>query len=292
MNKTISFKNKVFWGYLEGFVSVILNILLFLFKYWVGVGVISVAIIADAWHTLSDTLTSLVVILGFKISSKPADKQHPFGHGRAEIVASVIIGMLLAVVGFNFLGESIQKFRSHTSALFNQLAVNVFIISVILKEALAQFSFWAGRRIDSQSLIADGWHHRSDAIASLLILTAMIFGKSFWWIDSIFGMAVSLLIIYVTYDILKASISSLLGEKPDENLQKKIEAIVASEIPYDIKLHHLHLHRYGDHGELTFHILLSADMSLRDAHKIADNLEGLIRDELGIDATIHIEPQR
>jgi cation diffusion facilitator family transporter len=125
--KQISKKYKTSIGYLEGTISIILNTLLFGLKYWVGIKTFSIAIIADAWHTLSDSLTSLVVIIGFKVSSKPADKKHPFGHGRAEIISSVIIGTMLAIVGFNFLIASIQRFINQQSASYGNLAIIVFI---------------------------------------------------------------------------------------------------------------------------------------------------------------------
>ena len=138
--KQISKKDKTFIGYLEGTLSIILNTILFGIKYWVGIKTYSIAIIADAWHTLSDSFTSLVVIIGFKVSSKPADKKHPYGHGQAEIISSIIIGTLLAVIGVNFLIASIQKFINHQSASYGNLAIIIFIISVIVKEGLAQFS--------------------------------------------------------------------------------------------------------------------------------------------------------
>ncbi len=174
-------------GYLEGVLSIVLNTALFGLKYWVGLSTGSIAVIADAWHTMSDTLTSVIVILGFKISSMRPDKKHPFGHGRAEIISSVVIGVLLAVVGFNFLVESIHRLQHHTAASFNSSAITVFAISVVLKEALAWFSIWAGRKIESQSLIADGWHHRSDSVASLLILLGMLFGRYLWWVGAVMG---------------------------------------------------------------------------------------------------------
>lgn len=191
-----------------------------------GIKTFSIAIIADAWHTLSDSLTSLVVIIGFKVSSKPADKKHPYGHGQAEIVSSVIIGTLLAVVGVNFLIASIQKFINHQSASYGNLAVIVFTISVIVKEGLAQFSMRAGKKINSQSLIADGWHHRSDALVSLMVLVGIFMGGYFWWVDSIMGIAVSFVIFYTTYIILKGSISALIGEEPSEDLGAEISKIV------------------------------------------------------------------
>jgi cation diffusion facilitator family transporter len=288
--KQISKKYKTSIGYLEGAISIILNTLLFGLKYWVGIKTFSIAIIADAWHTLSDSLTSLVVIIGFKVSSTPADKKHPFGHGQAEIVSSVIIGTLLAVVGVNFLIASIQRFIDHQSAVYGNLAIIVFVISVIVKEGLAQFSIRAGKKINSQSLIADGWHHRSDALVSFLVLMGIFTGKYFWWVDSIMGIAVSLVIFYTTYIILKESISTLIGEEPSNDFEAEIRKIVTNNISHDVKLHHLHSHKYGDNRELTFHIRLPADMRLEEAHRIAEELENKIREEMNIEATIHLEP--
>ncbi len=287
-SKPITKKYKTYIGYLEGTISVVINTILFGLKYWVGIQTFSIAIIADAWHTLSDTLTSMVVIVGFKMSSKPADKKHPFGHGRAEVISSIIIATLLAVVGFSFLLASIQKYRNQESASFNKLAIIMFIISVIAKEGLAQYSFRLGKNINSQSLIADGWHHRSDAIASMMILVGMF--VDFWWIDSIMGILVSLIIFYTTYKILKESISILIGEEPSETFKADIIEIVTRSISHDVSLHHLHSHIYGDSKELTFHIKLPADMKLEEAHKIAEKLEKEIKNEMDIDTTIHIEP--
>lgn len=288
--KKITDKYRISIGYLEGFISTILNILLFGLKYWVGIQTFSVAIVADAWHTLSDSLTSVIVIIGFKISSKPADKEHPFGHGRAELISSVIIGTLLIIVGFNFLVESIHRFINYQSANYQNLAVIMFIISTIIKEGLAQFSIRAGKKINSYSLIADGWHHRSDAIVSFLILIGIFLGEYFWWVDSIMGIVVSLLIFYTAYNISKNAISALIGEKPDENLISEIRKIVNYNISRDVKLHHFHIHTYGNTKELTFHIRLPGDMRLEEAHQIATNLEEKIKEKMDIETTIHIEP--
>ena len=255
-----------------------------------GVKSFSIAIIADAWHTLSDSLTSLVVIIGFKISSKPADKEHPFGHGQAEIVSSVIIGTMLAIVGFNFLIASIQRFTNQQSAVYGTSAIIVFVISVIVKEGLAQFSIRAGKKIDARSLIADGWHHRSDALVSLMVLAGIFAGRYFWWVDSVMGIIVSLVIFYTTYFILKESISSLIGEVPAEDFIKEIEKIATDSVSQDILLHHFHCHKYGDNKELTFHIRLPAEMKLDEAHRIADKLENKIKEKMEIETTIHIEP--
>ena len=197
-------------SYIEGIGSIVINVILFILKYWVGIMTGSIAIIADAWHTLSDSLTSIVVILGAKISSKPADDNHPFGHGRAESVASIIIGVLLFVVGSNFLFDAIQRLKSKEAAVFTMSAIVIFILSVIIKEAMAQFSFWAYRKTKSPSLKADGWHHRSDSIASAVILISIFLGKNHWWVDGIFGIIVSILIAYTAIDIIKEAAENIL----------------------------------------------------------------------------------
>jgi cation diffusion facilitator family transporter len=279
-------------GYIEGWASVVLNTSLFGVKYWAGMRFGSVAMIADAWHTLSDTLTSIVVIIGFFIASRPADKDHPFGHGRAEPIGAVVIAVLLAVVGFNFTQESIRRLLHFQAATFGLSAIIVFLVSVVLKEALARFSYWAGRKINSTSLKADGWHHRSDAIASALIVVGAAFGKWLWWIDGVMGIAVSLLILYAAFDILRSAAAALLGEKPSTDLERNLKRIIIAVTPTATNFHHLHLHTYGEHKELTFHLGFPPEMPLHDAHLLASRVEEAIRGELGAEATIHIEPSR
>jgi len=230
------------------------------------------------------------VILGFMVSSKKPDLKHPFGHGRAELISSVIIATLLAVVGFSFLMESIQRFRNHQAAAYNLIAVVIFVISVILKEALAQFSIILGKKNKSRSLIADGWHHRSDSIASGLVLIGMAAGKYIWWIDSVMGIAVSVLIFYAASDILKGSISLLIGEEPDDDFRSILKKIINESGLNDESIHHIHVHRYGEHAELTFHLRLPPKMSLNEVHSIADKLENKIRETMNIETTIHVEP--
>jgi cation diffusion facilitator family transporter len=258
-------------------------------KYWVGITTASIAIIADAWHTLSDSFTSLVVLWGAKTAARPPDKEHPFGHGRIEVIASVIIGAILATVGLNFLIESIRRLVNQEPAVYKPLAIVVFAVSVVLKEALARFSIIGGRKTDSRSLIADGWHHRSDAIASALILVGILLGRHFWWIDGVLGIAVSLVIFWATFDILRISISTLIGERPDAELVRQLQNLVAETVDLDVDLHHLHLHQYGQHKELTFHISLPQDLKLQEAHRIAHTLETHIFERMGLETTIHMD---
>jgi cation diffusion facilitator family transporter len=277
-------------GYLEGWVSIVLNTLLSGLKFWSGSRIGSVAMVADAWHTLSDTLTSVVVIIGIWIMARPADDRHPFGHARAENIAAIIIGVLLAVVGAVFGYESIRRLLHRQAAFFSLFAIMVFLVSALLKEGLAQFAFWAGRKADSQAVIADGWHHRSDAIASALIVAGALLGRRLWWIDGALGIGVSLLIIWAAVDIVRSTSSILLGEAPSEDTRRAIAESIRREYPEVSDIHHIHLHRYGHNAEVTLHIQLPSTMSVERSHEISHRIEGRLREELKLEATVHIEP--
>lgn len=277
-------------GYIEGWLSAAVNLVLFGLKLWVGLVSGSVAMVADAWHTLSDTLTSLVVLFGFWVAQKPADEQHPFGHGRAEVIGAVVISTLLAIVGFNFLAESVQRLRMAQEAHFGRIAIMVFLGSVVLKEAMARFSIWAGKKIDSQSLLADGWHHRSDAVASGLIVIGALGGRHWWWVDGALGLVVSLLIFKAAYDVFKDTSDILMGEKADRDLAVDIKRTL-NEITGDTqKLHHIHIHRYGNHKEVTFHLCYPGEATLNEAHAEVNRIEEDLKARFGIEATIHLDP--
>ncbi len=279
--------NKV--GVRATYLSIVLNVLLFGIKMWAGVVSGSIAIIADAWHTLSDSISSIAVLFGLMFSAKPADSNHPYGHGRAEIIASLVVGMLLAVIGFNFLMESVVRLRGGENVVFGKLAIIVTIISAVVKEVMAQYSIILGKKTKSRAMIADGWHHRSDAISSVVILVGIFFGSYYWWIDGVLGILVSLLLFYATYSILKENISHLLGESIDEELRKDLVVLAEEVTDLDIYPHHFLIHHYGNHTELTFHIKLPGSYSLDKSHNIATKYEELIKAKHDIQATIHIE---
>jgi cation diffusion facilitator family transporter len=274
-----------------GWISIGVNILLFGFKYWAGIESGSVAIIADAWHTLSDSITSIIVVISVWIASRPADTEHPFGHGRAEILATSIIGILLAVIALEFFIESVQRLIQREAASYGTLAIAVTAGSVLAKEGLARYSIFVGRRTGSKSLKADAWHHRSDAISSILILAGIFLNKYIWWIDGVMGILVSLLILHAAYGILKEVFHAFLGEKPDNETVQNINDICARHYKNSVYPHHIHVHQYGAHTEMTLHIKLDKDLSLEEAHSITSLIEDDIRNKLGIEATIHTEPR-
>lgn len=269
----------------------ITNTLLVILKYWVGLQLSSVAIMAEAWHSLSDSLTTIIVLVGFKMASKPADKEHPFGHGRMEVISSLIIALVLFLVVFNFFVEATNRLIQRQSVQYTQTALIIFIISLAVKELMAQVSIRVGRKIKSDSLISDGWHHRSDAFASLIVVVGIFLNPYFWWIDGVMGIIISLIIAKIAIDILRDTISRLIGEKPEESFIRELEKIVRENTFKDVKLHHVHLHKYGNHRELTLHIVLPKDMKLDKAHQIATDLEKIIDSEMSVDTTIHVESE-
>ena len=277
-------------GYREGLVSVILNLLLFVLKYYAGIASASLALIADAWHTLSDSLTSLVVILGIKLSSKKPDKEHPFGHGRWEQISALIIAILLALVGVEFMKDAIAKLRGHEAADFGWLAYLATVASIVLKEGLARYAFYIARKTGNAAVKADGWHHRSDALSSLMVLAGLFLSPYFWWINSVLGMLISFMLFYAAYGIIREAVNKILGEEPSEEVIGKVEQIVKAEMGNVAYPHHYHIHHYGDHIEFTFHIKVPGEETVEEAHRKATLIEMQIKTELKIDATIHIEP--
>lgn len=273
-----------------GWYSIIINALLFVLKYWVGIVSGSMALIADAWDTLTDCFSSFIVIVGGKLAGKPADKEHPFGHGRAEHIAAIVIGVLLVILAFNFMVSAYEKFRSQESVHFGTFAIVVTITSIIAKELLAQYGFWASRKTGSSVLKADAWNHRSDALASVVILAGIFLGKYFWWIDSVLTIIVAFMIAHASYEILSKEIKALLGEEVDPELVKKITSEVTSLLQRNVYIHHFHLHKYGSHQELSCHIKLPPKMSLDEAHTICTRIEEMISIRFEMIATIHPEP--
>lgn len=288
---TVSTSEKTKLGYGAGAISLIVNLILFAFKYWAGIVSGSVALIADAWHTLSDSLTSLIVIISVKISSKKADKKHPYGYGRVEQIAAIFIAVILAIVAYEFAKESIDKLILKESANFGTLAIIVTAASILVKEGLAQYTLYIARKTENTSIKADAWHHRSDALSSVIVLAGIFLKDYFWWIDGALGLTISALLFYAVFTIMREAINKLLGEEAEEELIKKIKAITCKTAEFNVEAHHFHIHNYGNHKELSFHIVLDGKMNLQTAHKLVDKIEQNIREELSIEATIHTEPK-
>lgn len=279
-------------GYLEGAVSIAVNIVLFAGKMYAGLITGSIALIADAWHTLSDSLSSVAVVVAAKLSGKKSDAEHPFGHGRWEQIATLFIAFFLAVIAYDFAKDSIERFSNKQETVFGTLAIVVTVISIVVKELLAQYAFYLGRKTGNASISADGWHHRSDALSSIIVLAGILFASKFWWIDSALGIVISLMLFYAAYKIAKETVDKLLGEPPSKELTEQISSAIQSLDLGNLHLHHLHIHNYVNHQEITMHIRLDGQMSIEEGHRIATIIEKKIENDFGMQATIHVEPQR
>ncbi len=277
-------------GYLEGAISIVVNTALFAVKLYAGIITGSVALIADSWHTLSDSLSSVAVVVATKLSGRKPDDGHPFGHGRWEQIATLFIAFFLAVIAYYFAKESIERFSHKQEADFGTLAIAVTAISIVVKELLAQYAFYIGKKSGNLAVKADGWHHRSDALSSVVVLIGILFASKFWWIDSVLGIIISLMLFYAAYKIAGETVDKLLGEPPSKELKEKISSAIQSLNLGDLRLHHLHIHNYVTHQELTMHIRLDGQMSIEEGHGIATIIEKKIETDFGMEATIHVEP--
>lgn len=280
-------------NYLAGIISIIANALLFALKYWAGLVSGSVALLADAWHTLSDSLSSVAVLIGVKMSSRKADKKHPFGHGRIENLVAILIGVMLAIVAYEFITQAIDKLRNPESkAIFGTLAIVITAVSIVVKEGMAQFSFYIARKTGNTSVKADGWHHRSDALSSIVVLAGILLQDYFWWIDAVLGICVSVILMVAVYKIIREAVDKLMGESVPDEIVSQVKAIIGETVGEDLQTHHFHIHNYGSHSELTFHINLPPDMTISEGHSIADRIEKQVREKMGVESTIHIEPKK
>ncbi len=276
----------------QGWISIAGNIGLFAIKLWAGIKLGSAAFVADAWHTLSDSLSSVILLTGVKVAEKPPDQRHPFGHGRAERIAALLIGVLLLVVAFEFLLKGIDKLRHPQTTAYGWFGISVLLVSIAVKEAMAQYAFWIARRTGLESVRADAWHHRSDAISSVILLAGILVGGKWIYLDGVLTLLVTLIIGYAALQVMWATIDQILGRDIDSGLRQTLLTICRTACDgRELDAHHFHIHDYGGgRQELTFHIRMPGDTPLAAAHQCAQRIEKAIFDQTGITATIHIEP--
>ena len=276
-----------------GAMSIAVNTILFGIKLWAGMVTGSIALMADAWHTMSDSLTSVLMIPAAKLASRKPDKQHPFGHGRWELIASMLMAFILGAIALEFFMSSIDRFRNHESVFFGTVAIVVTVASILLKEVLAQYEFYLGRKYKNPVITADAWHSRTDSISSIAILIGIIVSRiwpGLWWMDSFLGIICALVIFYAAFEIMREVITKILGEEPSQELIDKLTVRIREIYGEELHLHHFHIHNYINHRELTFHIRLDKDKTIEEGHIIAKKIENMIEKEFDMDTTIRVEP--
>ena len=275
------------------------NALLVAFKFVAGIWGNSAAMIADAVHSLSDFLTDILVIVFVRISAKPRDKDHDYGHGKYETVASFLIALGLGAVAVGIILSGVKQFVAwlHGAQLESpgQIALWAALLSILLKEILFQYTIRRGRAIESQALVANAWHHRSDAISSigaaLGIGGALLLGQRWAVLDPLAGIVVGGLLIKTAIDLLRGSMSELTECSLPEQTEQEILSII-SATPDVIDPHNLRTRRIGNHIAIEVHVRMQGDMPLLQAHEKASLIEQQLRDRFGkhTHVNIHMEP--
>lgn len=275
------------------------NMILFIFKLVAGILGRSGAMIADAVHSASDFATDVVVLAFVRISSKPRDDDHKWGHGKYETLASLIIGVALFAVGIEILIDSAEKIATVAAGEVlprpGIIAIIAAATSIVVKEALYQYTMRVGRKLDSPSVVANAWHHRSDALSSigaLLGIGAAYFLGDKWRIaDPIAAIVVAALIIKVAYDLCRTALAELLEKSLPHEVEEEILSII-SATPNVYKPHNLRTRRIGSDIAIEVHIRVDGSMTVMDSHEISRDIEMALRSRFGerTAVAIHIEP--
>ncbi|NMF04247.1 cation diffusion facilitator family transporter [Clostridium beijerinckii] len=279
------------YGMLGGIIGIIVNIILFIIKLSVGLIVSSIAIMADAFNNLSDAASSLITILGFKLSNKPADREHPFGHGRIEYLSALIVAFMVMVVGLQFIKSSFERIVNPSPVIFELVSFILLIVSIFFKIWLSRFNKFVGEKINSSALKASSADALGDVFTTTCVAISFLASKfTSFPIDGYIGMFVALFIVYAGFNLVKDTINPLLGEAPDPELVESIEKMVLS---YDNILgsHDLIVHNYGPGKCMaSIHAEIPGNINVVDIHEVIDKAEREISKALKIYLVIHIDP--
>ena len=282
-------------------VGSVVNFLLLVFKFFAGIMGHSAAMLADAVHSLSDFITDVIVIVFVRISSKPEDEGHDYGHGKYETLATAIIGIFLLFVGFGILwngASSIYHFlRGGSLQEPGMLALIAAIVSIIFKEALYQYTAFQGKKLNSQAVVANAWHHRSDALSSIGtaigIGGAILLGSKWRVLDPLAAVVVSFFIMKVAIQLLIPCVDELLEKSLPADVEDKIQETILS-FPEVSSPHHLRTRRIGSYYAIEVHVRMDGKITLEDAHRTATAIENKLKEEFGKDTHIgiHVEPTK
>lgn len=277
----------------------IVNFLLLIFKFIVGILGHSSALVADAVHSLSDFVTDIIVIVFVKISGKPEDEDHKYGHGKYETLGTAIIGLALFAVGITLLVSGATKVISVINGAIlpapGIIALIAAAISIIAKEILYRYTIHIGKNTDSHVVIANAWHHRSDAFSSIGTFVgvggAIFFGEKWRILDPIAAIAVSAFIVKVAVELVKPCVEELLERSLPAETEKHILNIIES-FPEVSSPHHLRTRRIGNNVAIEVHLRMDGNVSLESAHAVATDVEKRLKEEFGPDTHvgIHMEP--
>lgn len=276
------------------------NVVLLLFKFVAGIVGHSAAMVADAVHSLSDFVTDVIVLVFVRISGKPQDKSHDYGHGKYETLAMTLIGVALLMVAIGIILSGVTNIIAWAQGAQLEapglLALWAALLSIILKEAVYRYSMIKARQLNSQAVEANAWHHRSDALSSIGtaigIGGAIFLGQRWTVLDPVASVIVGVFIVKVAFDLLRSGIGDLMEQSLPDAVEEEIIQLVAA-LPGLVEPHDLRTRRIGNHYAIELHILMDGDISLRQAHDKASEVEALLKSRYGEEThvAVHVEPK-
>lgn len=279
------------YGVLSGAVGIACNVFLFILKVVIGLVTGSISIAADAFNNLSDGLSCMISIVGFKVSGKAPDEKHPFGYGRTEYIAGLVVAFIIVLVGFEFFKTSIDRILHPAPVAFSLVLVVILAISMLVKLWMGAFNVQIGRRIDSPVLMAAGQDSRNDVITTGVVILGMVAGQfTTLPVDGYVGVLVAAFIVWAGFGIARDTVAPLLGEAADPEIAKNIEKLVmASE--YIVGVHDLIVHNYGAGRWLaSLHAEVPSDSDFVAVHEVIDEAEKRVWQRTGVYLVIHMDP--
>ncbi|RKM56999.1 cation transporter [Butyrivibrio sp. X503] len=279
------------YGILSGIVGICLNIILFSSKLFAGIVSSSISIMGDAFNNLSDAASCIVTLVGFKLSGQEADEEHPFGHGRLEYVAGLIVALFIVIMGVELMQSSVEKIIHPKETLFNGVIAGILIFSIIIKLIMFHGNLEASKKIGSAALKNTAMDSISDVITTgIVLVSAFISHKTGIILDGYIGVIACIFIIKTGYEAAKDTISPLLGEPPSKELVKEIEDFV---LDFDgiLGVHDLVIHNYGPgRNFVSLHVEVPGDKDIVTVHDLVDDIENEIRTKYGCMVVIHMDP--
>ena len=276
------------------------NVVLLLFKFVAGIVGHSAAMTADAIHSLSDFVTDIIVLVFVHISGKPKDKSHDYGHGKYETLAMTLIGAALLAVAIGIVYNGMTKILLWAEGgqleAPGMLALWAALLSIVLKEAVYRYSIAKAHKLNSQAVEANAWHHSSDALSSIGTAVgiggAIFLGQRWTMLDPLASIIVGLFIVKVSIDLLRDGIGDLMEQSLPDAVEEEILQLAGS-VPGVTEPHDLRTRRLGNHYAIELHILMDGDITLREAHDRASEVENVLRDHYGSNThvVVHVEPQ-
>ena len=279
------------YGVLSGAVGIACNVFLFILKVVIGLVTGSISIAADTFNNLSDGLSCMISIVGFKVSGKAPDEKHPFGYGRTEYIAGLVVAFIIVLVGFEFFKTSIDRILHPAPVAFSLVLVVILAISMLVKLWMGAFNVQIGRRIDSPVLMAAGQDSRNDVITTGVVILGMVAGQfTTLPVDGYVGVLVAAFIVWAGFGIARDTVAPLLGEAADPEIAKNIEKLVM-ESEYIVGVHDLIVHNYGAGRWLaSLHAEVPSDSDFVAVHEVIDEAEKRVWQRTGVYLVIHMDP--